>query len=88
MKRKNSPDLERVFCLPFLSLDGARTLSDKRFEAVALIDEVVVDEVDKHIHGTLSHFLHVDMESGDRWTEDVGVLGADKGEDLDILWDL
>jgi hypothetical protein len=71
-----------------LSLDGARTLIDKRFEAVALIDEVVVDEVDKHIHGTLSHFLHVDMESGDRWTEDVGVFGSDKRDDLNVLWDL
>ena len=76
------------FVYYFLSFDGARTLSDKRFEAVALIDEVIVDEVDEHVHGTLPHFLHVDMESGDRWTEDVGVFGADKGEDFDILWDL
>ena len=38
-----------LFCV-LLSLDGARTLINKRFEAVTLINEVVVDEVDKHVH--------------------------------------
>ena len=61
---------------------------EDRVEAVALLDEVVVQKVDQHVHAPPPDLGHVDLEGGEGRADDVGVLRPDEGEDFDVFRDL